>query len=159
MNCACLLEQTQRACNYLSEIKKPDCGRAVYEARQCALHIEAMREDYGICARCWMPLQTPWGNRTLPEGYTEVRCRLGETTRDRYAVPTKAVRSLETLLKDQRSRPISDYDLMRARCNNPGYVEWESAESKCTVALYPWKHWHQRPEWAAMIEHSVSDQS
>lgn len=146
---ACLLPMMWSVCDFQIGNEKGYCAFESPEYRPLAnVQIQylnrEMRRNYGICALCWIPLGVAGLTQQLPEGHKEVRDRLGETTRGRYAVPMKAIRSLEALYLDQRNHPIPDCDYLRARYTSPGYVEWESDTYNHTIALYPWKYWREK---------------
>ena len=66
-----------------------------------------------------------------------------------YAVPPKAIKSLEVLWEEQKAQKLSDRDYELLRKNRFGYFEWESEKHNHTIALYPWKRIQRLREWDA----------
>lgn len=158
-NFCCLSELTRATCDLRNGKEKIVDEFQMYERKNALLLSGEMIRNYGICSQCWKDLDSLQGPLELPADCVEIRSRLGESTRGRYAVPKKAVASLEVLFRDQRRLPISDSTFAHARCTAPGYVEWESDVYKHTVCLYPWKHWLDRSEEDVLIAHSASNRT
>ena len=143
LDCHCLLEMTRSECALRNETES-QCNAIEWQAAR--IFDCGMREQYGICALCWIPVLDIFRNRQIPSDYAEVRFGFAESSIARYAVPKTAIRSLEALYRDQRCRPISVQHYAKARYNSPGYVEWESDTYNHKICLYPWKFWDGRSE-------------
>lgn len=149
---ACLLPMMWSVCDFQIGNEKGYCAFESPEYRPLAnVQIQylnrEMRRNYGICALCWIPLGVAGLTQQLPEGHKEVRDRLGETTRGRYAVPMKAIRSLEALYLDQRNHPIPDCDYLRARYTSPGYHAF----------LLVWRNSNLGMQWSSGHEYTESE--
>lgn len=138
--CGCLLEPLRAG---------PNCPSKISDREN-----EVLREDmgtrFGLCMLCWIPLEMPHRRTgrpdTPPEGWTEVCTRRGELTTGRYAVPKRAVRSLETLWSRQKSAGLSDRHFYQLRYSDGFYLQWVDDTSKETISLYPWTWQHEKWE-------------
>ena len=69
-----------------------------------------LRDYFGMCCGCWEMVGVLHKVSAIPEGMRTVRHREGELNMWTYAVPPKAIKSLEVLWEEQKAQKLSDRD-------------------------------------------------